>query len=68
MGFFTKFGDGAADVLPLSGLTKRRVRALLPSCCWGASIAALGRAGVAERTAATVLRCLAQRWCRVCAA
>lgn len=28
MGFFTKFGDGAADVLPLSGLTKRRVRAL----------------------------------------
>lgn len=28
MGFFTKFGDGGADVLPLSGLTKRRVRAL----------------------------------------
>jgi NAD+ synthase len=28
MGFFTKFGDGAADVLPLSGPTKRRVRAL----------------------------------------
>jgi NAD+ synthase len=28
MGFFTKFGDGAADVIPLSGLTKRRVRAL----------------------------------------
>jgi NAD+ synthase len=28
MGFFTKFGDGAADILPLSGLTKRRVRAL----------------------------------------
>lgn len=28
MGFFTKFGDGAADVLPLGGLTKRRVRAL----------------------------------------
>ncbi|MGI4982210.1 MAG: ammonia-dependent NAD(+) synthetase [Janthinobacterium lividum] len=28
MGFFTKFGDGAADVTPLSGLTKRRVRAL----------------------------------------
>lgn len=28
MGFFTKFGDGAADVLPLAGLTKRRVRAL----------------------------------------
>ncbi|BAO92547.1 ammonia-dependent NAD(+) synthetase [Caballeronia cordobensis] len=28
MGFFTKFGDGGADILPLSGLTKRRVRAL----------------------------------------
>ena len=28
MGFFTKFGDGAADILPLSGLTKRRVRAV----------------------------------------
>ena len=28
MGFFTKFGDGAADVVPLTGLNKRRVRAL----------------------------------------
>lgn len=28
-GFFTKFGDGAADILPLSGLTKRQGRALL---------------------------------------
>jgi len=28
MGFFTKHGDGAADVLPLAGLTKRRVRAV----------------------------------------
>jgi NAD+ synthase len=28
MGFFTKFGDGAADVAPLSGLTKRQVRAV----------------------------------------
>jgi NAD+ synthase len=27
-GFFTKFGDGAADVLPLAGLLKRRVRAV----------------------------------------
>ncbi|MEU8893561.1 ammonia-dependent NAD(+) synthetase [Streptomyces sp. NPDC048442] len=25
-GFFTKYGDGAADVVPLTGLTKRRVR------------------------------------------
>lgn len=28
MGFYTKFGDGAADVIPLAGLNKRRVRAL----------------------------------------
>src|SRR5690606_18926147 len=28
-GFFTKFGDGAADVLPLAGLTKRQGRSLL---------------------------------------
>ncbi|MYZ41569.1 ammonia-dependent NAD(+) synthetase [Schauerella aestuarii] len=28
MGFFTKHGDGAADVTPLAGLTERRVRAL----------------------------------------
>lgn len=28
-GFFTKFGDGAADLTPLSGLTKRQGRALL---------------------------------------
>ncbi|QEN88896.1 ammonia-dependent NAD(+) synthetase [Labrys sp. KNU-23] len=28
MGFYTKFGDGAADILPLAGLNKRRVRAL----------------------------------------
>ncbi|MFD5326002.1 ammonia-dependent NAD(+) synthetase [Streptomyces sp. NPDC127092] len=27
-GFFTKHGDGAADVVPLTGLTKRRVRAV----------------------------------------
>lgn len=28
MGFFTKYGDGAADILPLAGLNKRRVRAI----------------------------------------
>lgn len=28
MGFFTKFGDGACDVAPLTGLTKRQVRQL----------------------------------------
>ena len=29
MGFFTKFGDGAADILPLSGLTKRQGKLIL---------------------------------------
>ena len=28
-GFFTKFGDGGADILPLTGLTKRQGRSLL---------------------------------------
>ena len=28
MGFFTKFGDGAADITPLAGLNKRRIRAI----------------------------------------
>ena len=28
-GFFTKFGDGAADILPLSGLNKRQNRQIL---------------------------------------
>lgn len=28
MGFFTKYGDGACDVTPLAGLTKRQVRAI----------------------------------------
>ncbi|GAB3704455.1 ammonia-dependent NAD(+) synthetase [Nocardiopsis oceani] len=27
-GFFTKYGDGGADLVPLTGLTKRRVRAI----------------------------------------
>lgn len=30
-GFFTKYGDGGADVLPLSGLTKRQGKQLLTS-------------------------------------
>ena len=34
MGFFTKFGDGACDLTPLTGLTKRRVRAI--AACFGA--------------------------------
>ncbi|MCU1586380.1 MAG: synthetase [Microbacteriaceae bacterium] len=29
MGFFTKYGDGGTDVLPLTGLSKRQGRALL---------------------------------------
>lgn len=29
MGFFTKYGDGGADILPLSGLNKRQGRQLL---------------------------------------
>lgn len=38
-GFFTKFGDGAADIMPLSGLTKEQGRELLrhldaPSRLW----------------------------------
>ena len=28
VGYFTKWGDGAADILPIAGLTKRQVRAL----------------------------------------
>jgi NAD+ synthase len=28
MGFFTKFGDGACDLTPLAGLTKRQVRSV----------------------------------------
>lgn len=38
-GFFTKFGDGAADLMPLTGLTKRQGAALLrelgaPASTW----------------------------------
>lgn len=29
VGFFTKFGDGGADILPLYGLNKRQIRSLL---------------------------------------
>ncbi|MBB1484445.1 ammonia-dependent NAD(+) synthetase [Tessaracoccus sp. MC1865] len=40
MGFFTKFGDGGADILPLFGLNKRQNRQLLkhlgaPERLWG---------------------------------
>lgn len=38
-GYFTKFGDGAADLLPLSGLNKRQIKATLqylgaPDALW----------------------------------
>lgn len=32
MGFFTKYGDGAADIMPLASLTKRQVRAMAAYC------------------------------------
>lgn len=32
MGFFTKYGDGAADLMPLAGLTKSQVRQLADQC------------------------------------
>ena len=38
MGFFTKYGDGGADVLPLYGLNKRRVRALAAALGAGTEI------------------------------
>lgn len=31
-GFYTKYGDGGADILPLAGLTKRQGRQLLEYC------------------------------------
>lgn len=31
MGFYTKFGDGACDLAPLSGLVKNQVRAIARS-------------------------------------
>ncbi len=40
VGFFTKFGDGGADILPLYGLNKRQIRLMLqhigaPEQLWG---------------------------------
>ncbi|MEU2611954.1 ammonia-dependent NAD(+) synthetase [Micromonospora sp. NPDC007271] len=45
-GFFTKHGDGAADVVPLTGLTKRRVRALARAL--GAPAELVGKAPTAD--------------------
>jgi NAD+ synthase len=54
MGFFTKFGDGAADVLPLSGLNKRRVRAL--AIHLGAPAELVGKVPTADLESLTPLR------------
>ncbi|MFC0004321.1 ammonia-dependent NAD(+) synthetase [Micromonospora siamensis] len=45
-GFFTKHGDGAADVVPLTGLTKRRVRAM--AAALGAPAELVGKAPTAD--------------------
>ncbi|MGC5018245.1 ammonia-dependent NAD(+) synthetase [Micromonospora sp. DT47] len=45
-GFFTKHGDGAADVVPLTGLTKRRVRAIAEAL--GAPAELVGKAPTAD--------------------
>lgn len=46
VGFFTKFGDGAADLTPLAGLTKRRVRAVAAHL--GASGEVVGKVPTAD--------------------
>ena len=46
MGFFTKYGDGAYDLAPLAGLTKRRVRALAKAL--GADETILGKVPTAD--------------------
>ncbi|MFG3280782.1 ammonia-dependent NAD(+) synthetase [Streptomyces sp. NPDC048111] len=45
-GFFTKFGDGAADLVPLTGLTKRRVRAV--AAALGAPSGLVGKVPTAD--------------------
>lgn len=54
MGFFTKFGDGAADVTPLAGLNKRRVRALAQAM--GAPEALVMKVPTADLESLTPLR------------
>jgi NAD+ synthase len=46
VGFFTKFGDGAADVMPLSGLTKRQVRSV--AAAMGAPAELVGKVPTAD--------------------
>ncbi|MBQ0892543.1 ammonia-dependent NAD(+) synthetase [Micromonospora sp. U56] len=45
-GFFTKYGDGAADIVPLTGLTKRRIRTIAQLL--GAPDALVGKAPTAD--------------------
>ncbi len=49
-GFYTKFGDGACDLAPLFGLSKRQVRAL--AACMGAP------QSIVEKTPTADLECL----------
>ncbi|GAB2793115.1 ammonia-dependent NAD(+) synthetase [Halomonas shantousis] len=46
MGFFTKYGDGACDVAPLTGLTKRQVRELARTL--GAPVSLIEKAPTAD--------------------
>src|SRR3954451_15968178 len=46
MGFFTKYGDGACDLTPLAGLTKRRVRGVAEAL--GAEDAMVGKVPTAD--------------------
>lgn len=46
MGFFTKYGDGACDLTPLAGLTKRRVRAVAEAL--GADARIVGKVPTAD--------------------
>jgi NAD+ synthase len=46
MGFFTKHGDGACDVTPMAGLTKRRVRAMAEAL--GAEAGIVGKVPTAD--------------------
>lgn len=54
MGFYTKFGDGAADITPLAGLNKRRVRALAQS--FGAPDALVYKVPTADLESLTPLK------------
>ncbi|MCX5590016.1 ammonia-dependent NAD(+) synthetase [Alcaligenes endophyticus] len=54
MGFFTKYGDGAADLMPLGGLNKRRVRAL--GTALGASHALVYKVPTADLESLTPLK------------